>query len=139
MDELSLSTFCLLNGIAPAFYLLYHLYYLSGDKHMIMSFTLNKPRNLPWIPTACLFPSFIPFLHVPILQNSSKEFWVVSAGRKHSIIYTTIQFVPHRQRDFAVLSGLRSLGAQNSYGQVDFLSSSLTRILFFLSLSNIGP
>lgn len=33
IDELSVSTFYLLNGIAPALYLLFHLYYLSVDEH----------------------------------------------------------------------------------------------------------
>ena len=82
MDELSLSIFCPLKGVVPALYLLYHLHYLSVDNQMSMSFTLKNPATF-LRPPGHLFPYTIPFLHALLFQNSSEEFWVVSAGKKH--------------------------------------------------------
>lgn len=96
-----LFTFYLLEGIAPALSPLSPVLSISAQTYDYILHLKDPATYLG--PSGQVFLSPVPFLHALILQNSSKEFPAVSAGRKHSPLCSTVPFVPHRQRDFTAL------------------------------------
>lgn len=60
-DDLFLSTFFLFSDITPALYFVYHLDYLSMDKHVIIFFALKPPQKLSLDSQGMSFSIFHPF------------------------------------------------------------------------------
>lgn len=130
MAESSLSTFCLLSGIASARYLCNRLCYLPGDKHTITSFILKETQQ-PSLPPCLVFFHLSSHFSM-FLYYKTQEFRVMSAWRNHSTISLPIHLCL-TGRDFIALWGLRSVGAgiaRGSWLSEQFINKNILFMLF---------